>query len=135
MTSERISISSGGPWEAGVGYSRAVRVGRHVHVSGSTAMTASGLVGAGDPYAQAMQTLQTIERALIQAGARLTDVVRTRVYLVRVADWPEVARAHAEVFATIRPASTLLVVAALIDPSLLVEIEAEAIIADANTNT
>ena len=126
MNEPRQNISSGGPWEDRVGYPRAVRVGPHVHVSVCTAMTPSGLVGAGDPYAQARQAIETIRLALAQAGASLSHVVRTRIYVVDIAAWPEIARAHAEAFAATRPAATMVQVAALIDPTLLVEIEADA---------
>ena len=121
-------VSTGGPWEGKIGYSRAVRVGSHVSVSGSTAMTPSGLVGKGDPYAQTIQTLKTIEAALQQAGASLADVVRTRIYMANIDQWQDVGRAHGEVFGTIRPATTMVEVKRLIDPDMLVEIEADAVI-------
>lgn len=124
----RQNISTGGPWEGKIGYSRAVRVGAHVMVSGSTAMTPSGLVGKGDPYAQTTQALKTIEAALQQAGVSLSDVVRTRIYLANIDQWQEVGRAHGEVFGTIRPATTMVEVKRLIDPDMLVEIEADAVI-------
>jgi enamine deaminase RidA (YjgF/YER057c/UK114 family) len=124
----RQNISTGGPWEGKIGYSRAVRVGAALYVSGSTAMTASGLVGKGDPYAQTIQTFKTIEAALKQAGASLNDVVRTRIYMANIDQWQEVGRAHGEIFGNIRPATTMVEVKRLIDPDMLVEIEADAIV-------
>jgi enamine deaminase RidA (YjgF/YER057c/UK114 family) len=125
----RQNISSGAPWEALVGYSRAVRVGQSVYVSGTVASDENGqVVGPGDPYAQAVYVLRKIETALAQAGATMGDVVRTRMYLTDIGNWQTVTRAHAEVFAAIRPAATLVAVAALISPEYLVEIEVDAVI-------
>lgn len=126
---ERIRVSSGTPWEAQVGYSRAIRVGNMVWVAGTTASNEQGeLVGRGDPYAQTKYILEKIERALKQAGARMEDVVRVEIFVTDISRWQEIGRAHAEVFGHIRPANFMVEIKGLVDPAMLVEVAVTAVV-------
>lgn len=127
---ERVRISSGSAWEPVVGYSRAIRIGNRVEVAGTTAMKDGEIVGVGDAYAQTVRALEIIKESLERVGARLSDVVRTRMFVTDISRWEEIGRAHGEFFRDIRPVATMVEVRALIEPELLVEIEAEAVVDD-----
>jgi len=125
---KRKNISSGAPWEDIVGYSRAVRIGNIIEVAGTTAMDGETLIGAGDPYAQTVFILNKMEAALKEAGASLSDVIRTKMYVTDISQWKEIGRAHGEFFKKIKPAATMVEVSALINPDLLIEIELSAVV-------